>query len=179
MHAVTTPATSLLAASLTLALNVATAAESVGTLSRIEGFAVVSQGAQYVAAREGMALKEGDRLMVLDGGNAIVSFTDGCRYTLADDEVLTIGAASTCASDTVDPYKVAPYTAVPRDTSMTPESIRFARAQLGGETLQAIPESTYAAGFLATLVVTGAVLPTGGSDGSGGSGGFVLGTPSP
>ena len=190
MYAVSTPTTILLSASLTLALNLASAAESVGTLSRIEGFALVSQGAQYVPAREGMALKEGDRLMVMDGGNAIVSFADGCQYTLTDDEVLTVGATSTCASDTVPSHKIAPYSAVPQNPSTTADSIRFARAQLGGETLQGIPDWAYPAGFLATLGITVAALPTGsgsssgfvlpsGGSGSSSGGDFELGTPSP
>ena len=86
-------------ASLTVGLSVASAAaEPIGTLSRIDGVAVVSQGAQYIKGSEGMKLKEGDRLMVLEGGNAIIAFADGCQYTLGDNEVLTIGAVSACAT---------------------------------------------------------------------------------
>jgi hypothetical protein len=103
----------LLGAGLTVGLGVASAAaELTGTLSRIEGTAVVSQGAQYVKGREGMKLKEGDRLMVLEGGNAVISFADGCRYTLGDNELLTVGAASTCAAAAIGSYKVDPKGAV-------------------------------------------------------------------
>ena len=123
-----------LGVSLTLGLGMVSAAESTGTLSRVEGFAFVSQGAQYVAGREGMALKEGDRVMVMDGGNAIISFADGCKYNLADNEVLSLGATSTCASDTDDSYKIAPYAAVTQEPSKTVDSVRFAQAQIGGST---------------------------------------------
>ena len=100
---------------LTAAFATASAAEPVGTLSRIEGATVVSQGAQYVKAREGMKLREGDRLMAMEGGNAVISFADGCQYTLTDNELLTLGPTSPCASDAVGSHKVDPYAAVSQD----------------------------------------------------------------
>ena len=134
MHFLTQTSKVFLGVSLTLGLGVVSAAESVGTLSRVEGFAFVSQGAQYVPGREGMSLKEGDRVMVMDGGNAIISFADGCKYNLADNEVLSLGATSTCASDTDGSYKIEPYASAPQDSSKTVDSVRFAQAQLGGTT---------------------------------------------
>ncbi|HPB76985.1 MAG TPA: hypothetical protein PLY96_17260, partial [Chromatiaceae bacterium] len=67
-------------------MSLATAAESVpaAKISRVDGNAIASQDARYLPAREGMALKEGDRLMVLENSTAIVTFTDGCQYTLKD-----------------------------------------------------------------------------------------------
>jgi hypothetical protein len=131
-----TGANVVLGACLTLGFGVVSAAEPVGTLSRIEGTAFVSQGAQYVPGREGMALNEGDRVMVMDGGNAIISFTDGCAYSLADNEVLSLGATSTCASESEGSYKVESYAAAPQGPanadSSTPDSVRFARGQIGG-----------------------------------------------
>ena len=147
---------------LTLALGVVSAADSVGTLSRIQGVAFVSQGAQYVAGREGMALKEGDRLMVMDGGNAVISFSDGCRYDLADNEVLTIGAASTCASETESSYKVDPYVTVSQDPAATPDSIRLASAQVGGA--GAMPAWVIPAGLIGGLAIMGAAADLGSDD---------------
>jgi hypothetical protein len=176
----------ILGASLALALPLGTAGatESGATLSRLEGFGVVSQGAQYVPAHEGMALREGDRFMVLEGGNAIVTFADGCRYSLADNEVLTIGTTDTCAAGTFGSHKIAPYSAVARDPS-TAASARLARA-IGAETVPSrsnIPSWVIPAGAMGTLAVLGATLSTGSDTPSGssstGSTGLVVGTPSP
>jgi len=93
----------------------AAAAEPVGTLARVSGTAVVNQGAQYVVGREGMALREGDRLLALEGGSALVKFADGCEYRLEDDELLVVPAVSTCvARDAVatGSHKVPSYNAV-------------------------------------------------------------------
>jgi len=67
-------------------------------VARIQGSALINQGEQYVSAREGMAVKEGDRLIATEGSSAVIKFNDGCQYTLADTQVLTVGPASTCAS---------------------------------------------------------------------------------
>ncbi len=80
----------------------------VATLVRIDGAAVASQDANYVAAREGMTLKEGDRLMVLEGGSAILAFADGCQYELGEMAMLSVQGISTCAANGVGVYKVDP-----------------------------------------------------------------------
>mgnify|MGYP003574424974 CR=1 FL=1 len=143
-------------ACLTLALGVVSAAEPVGTLSRIEGIAFVSQGAQYVAGREGMALKEGDRVMVMDGGNATISFGDGCNYSLGDNEVLSLGATSACASEAEGSYKVEPYAAAPQGPTNTADSVRYAQAQVGGGTTPDWLVPTLAGVSIAGLVAVGA-----------------------
>ena len=111
---------------LTAALSVASAAEPAATLSRIDGVAVVSQGAEYNKGHEGMKLSEGDRLLVLDGGKAVISFADGCQYTLADTEVLTLGASSTCASNAAGVYKIDPYSTVATDATVAGQSFNLA-----------------------------------------------------
>lgn len=141
------------------------ATESVGSLARIEGSAVVSQGAQYVKAHEGMPLNTGDRLMVMDGGKAILSFKDGCQYTLGDNEVLTIGTTSACAAQGAGSYKVDPRTAV----SSGKDSLALQPAAMGavttaGSTL--LPTGAAVAGFAGIGLVTAAGLDTG-SDNAG------------
>ncbi len=101
-----------LAASALAASFAATAAEPIGSFARIDGVAVVSKGAQYVKAFEGMPLSEGDRLMVMEGGKAVLGFADGCQHKLQDNELLTIGALSPCASNTAGAYKIEDYSAV-------------------------------------------------------------------
>ena len=78
--------------------NCATAAdETAATLVRIEGEAVVSKGAQYVGGTEGMALKVGERVMALAASTATIQFSDGCRYVLEANQLLTVDAMSPCA----------------------------------------------------------------------------------
>jgi hypothetical protein len=67
---------------------------------------VASQDAKYVPAREGMTLKEGDRLMVLEGGSAILAFADGCQYELGEMAMVAVQGISTCAANGVGVYKV-------------------------------------------------------------------------
>jgi hypothetical protein len=122
----------LLGACVTFALGTASAAESVGTLSRLDGDAVVSQGAQYVKAREGMKLNEGDRFMVMEGGSAVISFADGCEYKLADSELLTLGPTSTCAANAVGSYKIDPYSSVSQDPGAAASGYRLAALGEGG-----------------------------------------------
>jgi len=122
----------LLGACVTLALGAASAAEPVGTLSRLDGAAVVSQGAQYVKAREGMKLNAGDRFMVMEGGSAVISFADGCEYKLADNELLTLGPTSTCAENAVGSYKVDPYSSVSQDPGAAASGYRLAALGEGG-----------------------------------------------
>ncbi|MBK1701337.1 hypothetical protein [Thiococcus pfennigii] len=115
-------------------LGTATAAEEpVGTLARISGAAIVNQGSQYVTGREGMPLVEGDRLLVLEGGSAVVVFADGCERAVADNELLVVPAISSCAaSDAVasDAHKVAPYNAV-AETTGPDAAAKFQLTQMG------------------------------------------------
>jgi hypothetical protein len=85
-------------AALSAAQSGAWAAEGeVATLARITGDAVVSKGAQYVGATEGMVLKVGERVMSLAASSALVQFNDGCRYVLEANQLLTIENKSPCA----------------------------------------------------------------------------------
>jgi hypothetical protein len=59
-----------------------------------------------------MSLRDGDRLMALEGGAVTIQFTDGCQHTLGDNEVLTLGTLSSCAADAVGSYQVDPRTGV-------------------------------------------------------------------
>jgi len=114
MRTSATAAKVFLGAGLAGIMATASAVEPAATLSRINdnAYAAVSQGAHYVKGHEGMVLMEGDRIMVMEGGSAVISFADGCQYTLTDMEVLTIGSASTCASISGGAYKVDPYSGV-------------------------------------------------------------------
>lgn len=84
----------------------------VAKLVRNDGSAVVSRDAKYIPAREGMTLKEGDRLMVLEGGGAILAFADGCQYELGEMAMLAVEGISPCAANGVGVYKVDPKSAI-------------------------------------------------------------------
>jgi hypothetical protein len=85
------------AASLTFGLGQAWATEALGLLGEIRGLTIISQGPGYVAGREGMPLRSGDRLIALEGGEALLWFADTCQYRLGDDLILDVGAQSPCA----------------------------------------------------------------------------------
>jgi hypothetical protein len=93
----------------------------IATLVRVDGTVIASQDARYIPAREGLSLKEGDRLMVLADGKAIVRFLDGCEYNLADQAVLVVQHVSTCASNGGGVYRVDPRSGVAGGTSPRPQ----------------------------------------------------------
>ena len=85
------------AAALTGAVTSPIAAErEVASLARVTGNALVNKGTQYVTGTEGMALSIGERVMSLDKTTAIIQFEDGCRYTMKENEVITIPSVSPC-----------------------------------------------------------------------------------
>jgi hypothetical protein len=104
-----------------LGLAVAADQSPVAKLVRLDGTAVISQGARYVPAHEGMSLTEGDRLMVLEGGSAILAFTDGCQYELGQMNMLAVHGISTCAAAGAGVYKVDPKSAVADGTPPKPQ----------------------------------------------------------
>ena len=84
-------------AGLTFGLGQACAAEALGLLGEVRGLTIISQGPRYVAGREGMPLRAGDRLLALEGGEALLWFADTCQYRLGDDLILDVGTQSPCA----------------------------------------------------------------------------------
>jgi hypothetical protein len=102
----------IIGAGVAVSLGVAAAVEPVGEVARLEGLVVVSQGAKYVTATEGMALREGDRLMALEAGSVTVRFVDGCLLNLADNTLFTVGPVSSCAAEAVGSYGVDPNSGV-------------------------------------------------------------------
>jgi hypothetical protein len=74
------------------------AAETIGEIKRIEGAVMITQGEHFVSAQEGMKLRELDRLMALEDSSALLEFSDGCRYQMAETELLTLGSESVCVA---------------------------------------------------------------------------------
>ena len=84
----------------------AQAAPPAAVVSKIVGNAVATQGERYVTVHDGMRLVEGDRLMVLEGGQAVVTFNDGCRLDLPEMAILSVQADSTCALESGGDYQL-------------------------------------------------------------------------
>lgn len=87
-----------LAALLTALAGSTTAAEEQGIayIARVSGSVLVNQGEQYRDGGEGQVLETGDRVMTLSDSSAILQFRDGCRYTMKEDELVTIPSLSPC-----------------------------------------------------------------------------------
>ena len=70
---------------------------TLGQLLQVKGSAVISQGALYTLGQEGSPLKSGNRIMTLEGAEAVLHFTDHCLYRLGEDQLFDVGAQSPCA----------------------------------------------------------------------------------
>jgi hypothetical protein len=104
-------AAGILATGLTVAFGQAAANEPVATVTHIDGIALVSQGSDYVTATAGMSLREGDRLMAMEGGSATITYKDGCVHNLADNTIATVGSVESCATGALASSQVGPYVA--------------------------------------------------------------------
>lgn len=121
-----------LGAALVLGSAQGSAADAVATVSQIKGIALVNQGSEYVNAQQGMALYEGDRLMAMEGGSADLTFVDGCKVSVPDNQVVTIGNSSSCAAGTLSQRAVGPYlAAAPAANSGVPTAALVAGGVVG------------------------------------------------
>jgi hypothetical protein len=75
----------------------AMAASPGATIATVKGEVSVMGGKGTAAAKPGVALKAGDRVLVRQG-QATVRFTDGCEVKLAGNSMALVGAQSPCAS---------------------------------------------------------------------------------
>jgi hypothetical protein len=71
-------------------------AELIASITQINGIAMISNGAHYTPASEGAILKAGDRLIVLEGGQATLLYSDHCLFQQTDQHILDVKAQSTC-----------------------------------------------------------------------------------
>ncbi|WP_257389623.1 hypothetical protein [Tahibacter caeni] len=69
----------------------------VANLAAIGGQVLLAQGAEVAPAAAGAPLYPGDRLMTLDGAEALIAFNSGCSQRLDGDSLLTIGEQADCA----------------------------------------------------------------------------------
>lgn len=112
------------------------AGEPVGSLSTQEGTVLVNQGEEFVTASEAQALNPGDRVMVMEGGSAAVTFADGCVLPLEAGSLVVVPAQSTCAGAVASTQKVgASYAQAVGDDDQTDGEKLFKAAVIGGTLL--------------------------------------------
>ncbi|MBW8366840.1 MAG: hypothetical protein K0M70_03150 [Arenimonas sp.] len=83
-------------------------AEHAATLSAQQGTVLVNQGDEFITAAEAQPLMAGDRVMVMEGGSAEITFTDGCVLPLASGSLLDVPALSTCAGNVASVQSIGP-----------------------------------------------------------------------
>jgi hypothetical protein len=155
------------------------AAETIGEIKRIEGAVMITQGEHFVSAQEGMKLRELDRLMALEDSSALLEFSDGCRYQMAETELLTLGSESVCVAspDAVTPDAITQVQGGGAETmAANPTAIERSATSL----LEAgVSGPVWVPAVVALGVVGGAVAV---SNNTGGGGNFITlgaaGTPS-
>lgn len=79
------------------ALPAAAASQGLAQVSAVKGDVRLASGGALKAAATGAALKDGDRV-VARTGSARIAYADGCVVTAPAGTMLTVGAASPCAS---------------------------------------------------------------------------------
>ena len=92
----------------TLLASSAIAAEPVATLGDQTGTVLVNQGEEFTTATENQALQAGDRVMLMEGASATLTFADGCALPLEAGSLLEVPAVSTCAGAVANVQKIGP-----------------------------------------------------------------------
>lgn len=85
-----------------LMMNSGYAANPVAHLQQIRGLVLVSQDSGFSTADEGMALRSGDRVMVMEGGAASLVYSKSCQADYTGSQIITVGSAG-CKSGTTQP----------------------------------------------------------------------------
>ena len=82
--------------------------EPAASLTAQQGTVLVNQGDEFVTALPAQALKAGDRVLVMEGGSAELTFTDGCVLPLEEGSMLDVPAVSTCAGTVANVQSIGP-----------------------------------------------------------------------
>jgi hypothetical protein len=83
-------------------------AEPAATLSAQQGTVLVNQGDEFITASEAQPLLAGDRVLVMEGGSAEITFADGCVLPLESGSLLDVPALSTCAGTVASVQSIGP-----------------------------------------------------------------------
>lgn len=72
----------------------------VAQITDIDGRVLVNQGDEFKPAVKGLRLKPGDRVMVQDDSNVVITYDDECKMDVDENKIVTISDRSTCAGGT-------------------------------------------------------------------------------
>lgn len=86
----------------------ASAAGSAATLSAQKGTVLVNQGDEFITAVVAQALQAGDRVMVMEGASAEITFADGCVLLLGSGSLMDVPEISTCAGAVANIQNIGP-----------------------------------------------------------------------
>ncbi|MEQ1696840.1 MAG: hypothetical protein ABL901_13460 [Hyphomicrobiaceae bacterium] len=95
------------------ALLLGTVHASAATVEGLSGSAFVNRGKGFQAASLGEQVKPGDIIMVRDGGEALIVYSDGCQSHVTSGKTVTVGEASPCSltdSSNLKPGTIGPST---------------------------------------------------------------------
>ncbi len=92
---------------LAMALGTVTGAQAaekfvLAALGDVSGKVMINQGRGFVAARPGMEVSVGDRVIALEGASAQVVYKDGCVTNLKERNLLPVDAKG-CATQPLNP----------------------------------------------------------------------------
>jgi hypothetical protein len=118
-----------------LAMTAAHADQSIqlASLSSVEGKILVNQGHGFVAAKPGMMLSDGDRVIALDGSSAAVVYADGCVTQLKENNVLAMNKSAGCKQQPLGTGEAAPQPVRVAQAIGGPQS-RVPQQAIGGAT---------------------------------------------
>lgn len=99
-----------------LSASIAYAGDATVTLSSQNGTVLVNSGKQFVSAHAGQTLAPGDRILVMKGGKATLTYSDGCVSTVNSGSMVDVSAH--CAQNAAQTRKIGPmYAQAVGDTS--------------------------------------------------------------
>ncbi len=101
----------IFAVAILMVSGVSLAASSAATLTSANGTVMVNQGKQFVTAQPGLLLSTGDRVMVMEGGNASVRYAEGCTVNLKAGSIVTVSNQQACLAGNTGVAQTAPMTA--------------------------------------------------------------------
>ena len=80
----------LLAVALAFGIVGAAQANPVAMIYKVDGKVMVNQGQKFIPAKPGMPLSVGDRIMVMQGSQAMLDYGNACSMTLAANSTFTV-----------------------------------------------------------------------------------------
>lgn len=93
---------------MTVAAKESAPSDVVASAAEVVGAVKVNQGEQFRPLLQGNALREGDRVMALRDGSAVIRFDDGCELRVESETMVEVPAISTCAGAIVSSHAIEP-----------------------------------------------------------------------